>query len=266
MNISAINIYPIKSLKGIAIDSARVESRGFRHDRRWMLVDERRQFLTQRAFPVMATIAVEVTSDGLRVMGETGEIRVPFEPATGETARVKVWSSSVRASFYDGEIDEWFSRALGTKCRLVAMTDESSRKVNPYYAVRRFRDEVSFADGYPFLLANEASLADLNTRVDDPVPMTRFRPNIVIKGAEPFSEDEWKRIRIGSTVFHVVKPCGRCVITTVDQTSGEKTGPEPLKTLAKFRTKRGKVLFGENLIADYPGAVINLGDSVTVIE
>jgi uncharacterized protein YcbX len=146
------------------------------------------------------------------------------------------------------------------------MTAASKRIVNPFYAVRKFDDMLSFADGYPFMALSQASLDDLNSRLSASLPMNRFRPNFVIAGAEAFAEDAWKRVRIGDTLFHVVKPCERCVITTIDQAVGEKTGVEPLKTLADFRTKNGKVLFGQNLIADKPGGTIRLGDAVEVIE
>jgi uncharacterized protein YcbX len=124
---------------------------------------------------------------------------------------------------------------------------------------------VSFADGYPFLLIGQASLDDLNSRLAEPVPMNRFRPNFVVEGAEPFAEDTWKKISIGKTVFHVVKPCERCVITTIDQVKGTK-GKEPLTTLNTFRNFNGKVLFGQNLIAEKPGAVLKVGDKIEIVE
>jgi uncharacterized protein YcbX len=138
--------------------------------------------------------------------------------------------------------------------------------VNPFYAVRKFRDTVSFADGYPFLLIGEASLADLNSRLSEPVPMNRFRPNFVVSGSEPFEEDTWKRIRIGSNEFHIVKPCARCVLTTVDQTTGQKTGKEPLKTLSEYRNRNGNVLFGQNLIAETAGGTVQVGDEIEVLK
>jgi len=185
---------------------------------------------------------------------------------TAETATVKIWSSSVKGSFYPKEVDEWFSDAIGSRCRLVLMPETTKRIVSPDYAIRKFEDTVSFADGYPFLLIGEASLADLNSRLEEPVPMNRFRPNFVVTGSEAFEEDNWKRIRIGSTEFHVVKPCARCVMTTVDQAAGQKNGKEPLKTLAAYRTRSGNVLFGQNLIAETAGGTIRVGDAVEIIE
>lgn len=267
MLVSELNIYPIKSLKGVSLIEAQVEEQGFTHDRRWMLVDEGGKFLTQREFPVMAKIGVEVDRDVLTVSIDGSRLSVPFGPAAnGGPKRVRVWASLVKAEFYSEEVDDWFSQLLGSRCRLAAMTDVSKRLVNPYYSVHKFRDTVSFADGYPFLLIGESSLEDLNSKLEHKVPMNRFRPNIVVRGSEAFAEDKWKRIRIGSTVFHVVKPCGRCVMTTIDQTKGEKTGVEPLKTLASYRTKRNKVMFGQNLIADTSGGIVIVGDDVEVLE
>ena len=264
MHVSQINVYPIKSLKGITVDSAVVENRGLQFDRRWMLVDENRKFLTQRELPTMATISIVVREDSLEVEHEGRRLEIPGQP-TVAGRNVSVWTSSVKAAFYSSEIDDWFSNVLGIKCQLAVMTATSKRPVNPFYAVRKFKDEVSFADGYPFLIANEASLDDLNDRLGSPVPMNRFRPNFVITGAPALAEDEWKKIRIGSTLFHVVKSCERCVITTVDQASGTKTGPEPLRTLASYRTKRGKVLFGRYLIVDTPGSTIRVRDPIDVV-
>jgi uncharacterized protein YcbX len=266
MILSELNIYPIKSLKGIALESAVVEDRGLRYDRRWMLVDEKRQFITQREVPRMATVKIAVGESGLDASVNGSRLTIPSEPRTGDIANVKIWSSSVKGEFYPDEINAWFSNELDMRCRLVLMPETTKRKVSPFYAVRKFKDTVSFADGYPFLLIGESSLADLNTRLEEPVPMNRFRPNFVVAGSEPFEEDSWKRIRIGSTEFHIVKPCARCVITTVDQATGEKTGKDPLKTLSTYRNRNGKVLFGQNLIAETAGGTIRVGDAVEVIE
>lgn len=269
MFLSEINIYPIKSLGGISLKSSVIENRGLQFDRRWMLVDEKNKFLTQREFPKMATIGVEILEYNLRVATESESLEISFEPNSEETASVKIWSSRARAKVYEKEINEWFSDVLQTNCKLVLMPEETRRKVNYFYAVHK-DDTVSFADGYPALLIGENSLADLNARLDAPVPMNRFRPNLVVSGADAFAEDGWKQIKIGSVIFHVVKPCARCVITTIDQTKGEKQGTEPLKTLASYRIpKRSikkKILFGQNLIAENVGGKLNVGDKVEVIE
>jgi uncharacterized protein len=266
MLLSEINIYPVKSLKGISLNEAMVEDRGLRHDRRWMLVDEKNQFLTQREFPVMARISVAFESDRFKVGIDDRSLEVPLNPSTDEFHTAKIWASTARSEFYPGEVDRWFSEALGTECRLAAMPEGAHREVNPVYAVRRFKDAVSFADGYPFMVLTEASLDDLNSRLAKPVPMNRFRPNFVVADAEAFAEDTWKIIRIGATVFHVVKPSERCVITTIDQDRGEKTGNEPLRTLSIYRNFKGKVLFGQNLIAENAGGIVKVGDTLQVLE
>ena len=266
MRLSELNIYPVKSLKGIGLQRATVEARGLEYDRRWMLVDEDHQFFTQREVPRMALVNIVVRPAGLTASMNGSRIEVPSESSTGETADVTVWGSTVTGAFYPKEIDEWFSDVLDTRCRLVVMPETTKRMLDPTFAVRAFQDHVSFADGYPFLLIGQSSLEDLNTRLEDPVPMNRFRPNFVVEGSEPFEEDTWKRIRIGSTEFHLVKPCARCVLTTVDQVKGEKTGKEPLKTLSDYRNFDGKVLFGQNLIAESTGGEVKVGDEVVIVE
>jgi uncharacterized protein YcbX len=156
---------------------------------------------------------------------------------------------------------EWFSEFLGISCKLVAMTERSIRPVAKEYAVNN--DVVSFADGYPFLLISEATLDDLNSRLATPVPMKRFRPNLVVKGCEPFAEDTWKEIQIGDAKFYVVKPCARCTIPTVDIETGEK-GVEPLRTLATYRNFENKVLFGQNLLPASNGT-LSVGDAIQII-
>lgn len=266
MNLSELNIYPIKSLAGIRLDSALVEDRGLQFDRRWMLVDETNKFITQREVPKMALVNIAVDDDCLTATVNGNKLDVTGDLPTGETAIVDIWGALVEGAFYPKEVDEWFSDSIGSNCRLVLMPDTTNRMINPEFAIRKFQDTVSFADGYPFLLIGEASLADLNSRLDQPVPMNRFRPNFVVSGSEPFEEDTWKRIRIGSTEFHIVKPCARCVLTTVDQSTGVKEGKEPLKTLSSYRNRNGNVLFGQNLIAESTGGTIHMGDTVEVLE
>lgn len=269
MIISEINIYPVKSLKGIALQDAVVESRGLRFDRRWMLTDPDGMFFTQREVPKMATISVEVNSSGLVVGAPYAEpmpIRAGSRSDTVKTQKVTVWGSICDAAIFPKEVNEWFSTVLEHKCQLVAMPETTNRLIDPEYAVTPDENIVSFADGYPFLLIGEGSLADLNSRLDAPVPMNRFRPNFVVAGSEAFAEDNWKRVRIGETVFHVVKPCARCVITTVDQSTGKKNGKEPLKTLSAYRNSGGKVLFGQNLIAANPGEVVRIGDKIEILD
>jgi uncharacterized protein YcbX len=269
MYLSEINIYPIKSLAGISLKESKIERRGLQFDRRWLLVDENNKFLTQREFPKMAIVKTEILQDALQVSCNGDSLKIAFEPQTSEAESVKIWSSRCKAKIYESAVNEWFSDVLRTNCKLVRMPEETQRKVNYFYAVQK-DDHVSFADAYPFLLIGENSLADLNSRLNERLPMNRFRPNFVVADSEGFAEDAWKRIKIGETVFHVVKPCARCVITTIEQTMGEKQGTEPLKTLASFRIpKRSikkKILFGQNLIAENADDVLRVGDRVEVLE
>ena len=270
MKISQINVYPIKSLGGFSVNSVQVERRGLQHDRRWMLVDKDNKFLTQREFPKMATLRVEIYDYNLSVSeNSTNRIEIPFTVQNAEKARVKIWSSVCAAEVYDQKINDWFSDALQTDCKLVKMPEETKRKVSYFYAVRK-DDHVSFADAYPFLIIGENSLRDLNDKLETPVEMNRFRPNFVVENSDAFAEDVWKKIKIGATIFHAVKPCARCVITTINQETGEKCGVEPLKTLAAYRipkrSVKKKILFGQNLIAENAGNLINVGDEIEVLE
>jgi len=264
ITLSGLYIYPIKSLKGIALEEAGIERRGLQFDRRWMLVDEENTFITQREYPRMATIALELQAEGLRASAEGMEdLLIPYIPENQARAPVTVWTSTCEAAFVSERADEWFGRFLQSSCRLVYMPDDVRRAVNPLYAVNQ--DIVSFADGYPFKLIAEATLDDLNERLQEPVPMNRFRPNFVLSGAVALAEDEWKTVSIGDTIFHVVKDCERCQITTIDQDEGVRTGKEPLKTLATYRTTDNKILFGQYLIAEGVGNRLRVGDSLKII-
>ena len=269
MYISGINIYPVKSLAGISLKSSKVERRGLEFDRRWMLIDENNKFLTQREFPKMATIKTEILNDGLRVSCEENDLQISFEPQNDATETVKIWSARCKAMIYEDSINNWFSDILQTNCKLAVMPEETQRKVNYFYAVQK-DDHVSFADGYPVLLIGENSLKDLNSRLSENLPMNRFRPNFVVSDSEGFAEDSWKKIKIGETIFHVVKPCARCVMTTIEQSKGEKQGTEPLKTLSKYRipkrSVKKKILFGQNLIAENAGGIIKIGDKIEILE
>jgi uncharacterized protein YcbX len=279
MKISEINIYPIKSLGGISLNESIVEKRGLRFDRRWMLVDENADLITQREFSKMATISVEILDDGLRVSTKDFDsLEIPYKPNFPETIKVRVWDSFCPALVLENNINEWFSEVLQTKARLVYMPDETKREINKTFNAGG--EIVSFADGYPLLVINENSLKTLNEKLEKKIPMNRFRPNLVVEGAEGFSEDVWKKIKIGKTVFRATKPCARCVITTIDQQTGISDIKEPLKTLAKFRKAlevypnnyeklgldKNSVLFGQNLVAENTGEIIKFGDEIVVIE
>lgn len=263
MHVTGLFIYPVKGTRGLALTEANVEPRGLQHDRRWMLVDADGVFLTQREHPVLTQICPAVTAEGLRLEAPgQPSLSVAFPEADAPTQTVEVWRSRVPARIASEAAHAWLSAVIGAPTWLVWMPDTTRRTVNPDFA--RGEGIVSFADGYPLLLANEASLADLNRRLAEPVPMDRFRPNVVIAGAEAFAEDSWQRLRIGGVGFHAVKPCKRCLVTTTDQQTGERHPKEPLRTLATYRRHDGGVIFGENLIPAENG-MIRVGDEVELI-
>lgn len=265
MKLTEINIYPVKSLKGISLTEAKVEGRGLQYDRRWMLTNSDGKFWTQRELPKMATIETRITDNGLQLAADGhGSINVGFGPEGGEELTVEIWNDSPPALRYTNGVNDWLAKVLDADCQLVYMADDHRREVDPAYAVDK--DIVSFADGYPFLVISEETLGFLNQKLDGPLPMNRFRPNLVVAGAEVHGEHNWRKFAVGESVFYGVKPCKRCVMTTIDQQSGEFTGKEPLKTLATYRSVPGGVIFGENLLAENPGGVIRVGDEVTVIE
>ncbi|MEP1085508.1 MOSC domain-containing protein [Algoriphagus sp.] len=262
--IQDLYIYPIKSLGGIRLTEARVEERGFEHDRRWMLIDESGKFMSQRAFPQMALLRVAIAEDFLLVhhLSRPDEvIQIPFAAEGAEVSSVTVWDDEMSARLVDEQIDQWFSDILNQKVRLVKMPISTQRKVDPRYAVNE--ESVSFADGMPYLLIGQNSLENLNSRLEYPVPMNRFRPNIVFSGGEAFAEDSWKKIQVGEVNFQVVKPCARCVMTTVDQKTAIKSS-EPLKTLTEFRKVGTKVMFGQNMVALSSG-VIKVGNAIKLV-
>lgn len=265
LRLSAINVYPLKSAGGLAKGSWEVDTFGLRHDRRWMVVDEVGDFLSQRLYPRLALIRPELRAGALvlRVPGAP-ELMLPLEPESGSDLTVTVWAGQTRARTVSAEADRRLSAFLGIGCRLVYMPEEVVRPVRPDYAFDGER--TSFTDGFPFLLISEGSLADLNRRLDMPLPMNRFRPNLVVIGSEPFAEDGWRRIRIGPLTFRVAKPCSRCVMTTVDQSRGMSLSSEPLRTLATFRRNaEGQVDFGQNLLHAGTGR-LEVGMAVELLD
>jgi uncharacterized protein YcbX len=254
LTLSEINIYPIKSLGGISLQSSEVEERGLKYDRRWVLVDESNKFFTQRDFSEMALIKVFVEKDGLKIQHKTKfveQLFIPFEFEHSKTDKVVIWDDTVTGKFYNNQIDDWFSEILEIKCHLVKMPETTKRVVDTSYAKNKI---VSFADGYPFLIIGQSSLNDLNARMETPLLMNRFRTNFVFTGGKPFEEDEWRKIKIGEIAFEVVKPCARCVITTTNQETAERLH-EPLLTLSKYRKIDNKVMFGQNMVSDRTGKV-----------
>jgi len=261
-------IYPIKSLGGIRLQEASTERRGLRHDRRWVLVDERNQFMTQRQIPAMALLQVAPAHNGFLLTHaqrpDLLPLYVPFEGTPERTLFVTIWDDMVFGWRGSREADEWLTEALGQVCKLVYMSDMVRRDVEP--DLNPEGQLVSFADGYPFLLIGQNALDELNTRLAEPVPMDRFRPNLVFSGGPAFSEDTWEQFRVGEVTFRAVRSCGRCVMTTVDQQTARKspTG-EPLRTLASYRSVGNKVMFGQNVTAANIGR-LRVGDTVEVLS
>jgi uncharacterized protein YcbX len=245
--LSEIWIYPIKSLGGIRLKSSEVKEKGLELDRRWMLVDERGNFLTQRVFSSMALFKLTMIDDFLEVSFKGNQISIPKSSAlNGSPIQSKIWDDSVITYEVNPTISDWFSSMLGMNCRLVSFPEEGSRPVDAAYKIND--ENVSLADGYPFLIIGQASLDDLNHRLKKPLPINRFRPNFVFTGGEPYQEDSWRNFKIGKNKFIGVKPCARCVLTTVDQETAEK-GTEPLATLASYRKRENKIYFGQNVVA-----------------
>ena len=261
--LTQVNIYPVKSLGGISLSESVVEERGLKYDRRWMLVDQENMFFTQRLIPRMTLIEVKIEDEILIFTHKRKKIeplKISIKEIPDKIVKVKVWEDYCSAHEYNSEINNWFSGILNFNCKLVYMPDTAKRKTTTeYYPESK---NVSFADGYPFLIIGEESLNYLNTKLKVPVEMKRFRPNFVFSGGTAHDEDQWKDITIGDQKFTVVKPCARCVITTIDPESGDKN-KEPLATLNTYRNVNNKVLFGQNVISHSNG-VVKVGDSMAV--
>lgn len=276
--VSQLWIYPIKSMKGISLDKVQLEQRGFQYDRRWMLIDKDNRFITQRQYPRMTLIEPSFESDvmdfGLSVRApEMPVLIIPYPDPQIELydeVEVTCWDDQVKAQHINTAIDNWFSEFLDIDCQLVYMPDTTLRQVDPDYAMsEKGNDIASFSDGFPNLVISEASLDDLNSRVDIDLTMDRFRPNIVLSGCKPYEEDTLGHFKINQIDFYAVKPCSRCVITTINPQTGQKESREPLQTLSKFRKKKNKVFFGQNLLHKLSYGSDNrlyVGDKVEIIK
>lgn len=261
LKLTEIWIYPVKSLGGISLTSAVVEEKGLQFDRRLMLVDETGTAMTQRVFPKMALFKSSIDGGVLTISYLGDSLRLDLiQPPLSKPLEAKVWDDTVAAFEVDQPYSQWFSERLGLPCRLVYFPEQHSRPVNPKYMVNK--EQVSLADAYPFMIIGQSSLDDLNSRLKESVPMNRFRPNFVFTGGEPFAEDTWRNFSIGSNRFVGVKMCDRCVLTTVNQDTGEK-GTEPLKTLSSYRRRENKVYFGQNLVA-MDHKTVSVGDTITL--
>jgi uncharacterized protein YcbX/ferredoxin len=258
--LTEIYVYPIKSVKAINLPASFVEEKGLAFDRRYMLIDEQGQFITGRSYPQLTQINVQFSQNKLLVNApnmptltiDPAKFSQQIKPAT-------VWSDQVNTQYCNSKYDQWFSDFLNVSCQLVFFAEQTQR------LVKNKKTQVSFADGYPLLLVNQASVDQLNTRLESPVSALHFRPNIVIKGDCPFVEDSWSRIKIGEVEFEVSKPCSRCLFTNVDPQTGIVSSNEPLNTLKTFRYYQGNIDFGQNLIPLNSG-IIREGDEVQVLS
>jgi len=274
IQITGLFIYPVKSCRGISLPEVEIGSRGMLHDREFLVVDESGSFLTQRTAAELATVRIAVEQDGLALEApEMGILRVPFacsheaSSGSGVARQVTIFNDQVLADDAGDEAAEWFSATLRRSCRLVRAGASYTRKVPPERIALPHRPaegpEISFTDGFPTLLVSEESLADLNRRLEHPVPMDRFRPNIVVRGCEPFEEDTWNTVRLGDLVFGCARPDLRCVITTINQQTGVRDGVEPLRTLATYRRAEDgrSVKFGQYLVHSGTGQ-LKVGDTL----
>lgn len=264
MHVSRLFIHPIKSCAALAVERVKVRPRGPQGDRRWMLVDEDHRFVTGRTLASLVRLRAEPIKGGLRIAWQDQQCEVAHPAGRHGRCAVTVWTSTVDAALADPQVSAWISERIGRPLHLVHMDARSERHANPERAGPA--QPVSFADGYPCLLLGESALDGINARVDPPVPVEAFRPNIVIKGSAAHAEDGWQRLRIGPLVFRQTKPSTRCVFTTVDPVRGERRADgQPLRALRDYRQGADGVLFGINLLAEGTGELA-LGDPVEVLD
>lgn len=262
ITVAGLYVYPVKSCAGVRCAQTTLDARGLRHDRGWMIVDGHDEFVTQREHPRLALITPQLEADTLHLSTPEGQaVSVPTTGVVGPTRHVRVWRDWCEAVDQGDIAAQFFSDWLEESVRLVKMADSFERRVDPRYA--RTPALTGFSDGYPLLLISEASLNDLNARLDTPLSMNRFRPNLVVAGCDRYAEDGWQQVRINTVTFDTAKPCERCTVTTIDQATGER-GVEPLRTLATYRRVGTKVYFGQNIIHRTAGT-LTVGEPVEVV-
>lgn len=263
MHISALYCYPIKSLGGISLQTSEVEMRGLKYDRRWVLADGKNKFITQRNHPQMAFFDVAILEQGLQVTDRRDKavFIVPFKTETADRQSINIWDDTVEVVRVSAAADAWFTQQLNMECHLFYQPDDSIRPTESEHNITG-NEHVSMADGHPVLIISEESLADLNSRLEEPVEMKRFRPNIVISGGEKYVEDSLEKITAGSVDLYGVKLCARCVLTTINPDTAEK-GREPLKTLMSYRKEGTKINFGKDFLIHKEGN-LSVGDGVSI--
>ena len=266
MNVTDLTIYPIKSTTGLYADHFEVTKAGLKLDRHWVIVDENNAAITGRQNAQTLRFSSELFSDHLLVKHEGDSIKLPLTLNHQESLEIKIFSSIANGIEISTSANSWFSGKLKQECRVVILDSSRPRQVQESHGGKQ-GEEVGFADMNPLLLISEASLEDLNSRLERPISMRNFRPNIVVKGCDPFEEDTWKKIKIGECVFRVAQKCERCVFTTIDPDTLEKSQKaEPLRTLAIYRRTSGKdVAFGVHLIPEKLG-IIHLHDQIEILS
>lgn len=262
LRLSAIHLYPVKGIRGVTVQRAEITPSGLLGDRRWVIVDDSGKFISQRSHPRLALITGSYDGRTLTLTApEVDPISIPVPDGTTRLATT-VWRDTVQAAAAGPEADRWLSGFLDHPVQLGFMDEACVRPISS--AQGRPGETVSFADGFPLLLISRASLDDLNSRLPSPLPMDRFRPNLVVDGCPPFAEDRWRHFRIGQATFRFAGLCPRCSVTTVDQQTGLRTSEEPLKTLVTYRNRDEGVVFGVNLIPETLGE-ISQGDRITLL-
>ena len=262
MIIESLHIYPVKALAGISLQEAEVTPRGLKYDRRFMLVTDDDRFITQRTHPQLTQFGVEIMGNDLMISHpESGRVQTSLTPASEPSGRATVWNDEVLVSKVRKEVDRFFSKALGESIRMVGMPDCSVRQVDLQYGEPG--ELVSFADGYPVLVLGRASIEELNTRLDNPVPIKRFRANIIVSGSGAWEEDSWKEVSAERVVLKMAKQCARCIVIRTDQQTGERSD-EPMTTLLTYRRFDKKVMVGMNAIPDRgsEGLVLKVGQTI----
>lgn len=266
MRLQALYRYPIKSTLGEALSTSVVGRLGLEGDRRWMFVDETNgRCLTQRTLPILGKISARYTVSGSLTLSAPGlpALEVPLPEADSHLRGVVIWKDTLRVPDAGDEVAAWASQLIGQPVRLVHVPEHRARPLGAENA--HAQDRVAFADGFPLLLINQASVDDLSGRVGREMVMPRFRPNLVIEGAEAYAEDNWSRLRIGDVTFRVASPCARCILTTINPGTHERDGDrEPLNTLKDYRRYEGGIMFGQNLIGEGEG-VVEVGMPVTLL-
>ena len=264
--IDRLFVYPVKGLAGLERSEAAITPFGLEGDRRYMLIDPAGRFMTQRLTPELTQFQVQALGpEQVTIsMAGHGTLALPLDDGVatssmGETQRVQIWDDVLQAAVGNDEADAFFSDALGRSVRLAWMPPNAEREADPAFAARGER--VSFADGFPILVLGNASIAELNERLEIPVPANRFRANVLIGGSQPWIEDQWKTIRTEDATLDLVKPCARCVVITTDQESGERS-KEPTATLSTYRVREGKVMVGVNAVAHPEGGVLRSGQRI----